>query len=168
MGVLFINEPKVISENRKEKFNAVAESLEIELPTDFYNLGQLETDKFASLSILGGASLKGNKDEKLKYNKFVELEKLISDFIGWKPFEELFQNLNCLRLILSNDGNLVDEDIDITLRFSKDMIITHNQLPKQEKDTLHSMDTYICLDDIFSIRKSQMYDDYVFSKRFKY
>ena len=108
----------------------MAEHLQITLPEHFFSLGGLSEDSFSTPAILGGSrNFYGSKDEKAKYGKLIKLYHEIDDLLGWAPFDRAYSALSCVKLAVSNEGTIFDEDIDITLRIPRKDILMPKQLP---------------------------------------
>lgn len=153
----------VISEDKREMIKEIAKDLGCIIEKDFFELGDLCKDSL-SFVFSGSDSLDGTEVEKQKYFTIIELADSIHDLMAWMPYEQMFDGLKCIKLVITNAGTAVDEDIDITINMPKGMLIYHQSLPIQEKDTLHTMNEQVDLDDIFGIKKSVNYYDYASSK----
>lgn len=109
--VMNLNKPVAIAEQTMQLIRLCAEGLEIDINTDFFNLGNLSEDVITSP--FGNKFLSGSPSEKKKHNKMLELEKSIYDFLGWVALEDTFHGFKCINLAVLNCGENYDEDIDI-------------------------------------------------------
>ena len=66
------NTPVEIEDTERELLRAVAEQLEIDLPDNFFDLGNLLKDSLSS-TIISGPHLKGSSEEKSKYWKIIRM-----------------------------------------------------------------------------------------------
>lgn len=153
----------VISKDKRDLVKEIAENLGCTIEDNFFELGDLYKDSL-SLMLSRGGSLEGAEVEKQKYFSIIKLVDMINDLIAWAPYEQMFDGLKCIKLVLTNSGTAVDEDIDITINMPKGMLLHHKFLPIQKKDTLHTMKEPVDLEDIFGIKKSVNYYDYASSR----
>lgn len=146
----------------------IAEQLEIALEDDFFELGDLSKNSLSSSAALFGCSdqlLEGTTNEKKKYNLIMRLEALFSTFIGISEFSNSFNGLFTLALCLDNSGSSYDEDIDITLKFPENILITPMEFPcKDTRQKAYLLDE--CdIDSIFGIYSTVKYMDYASSTK---
>lgn len=126
---LLTNKKVEIHESVKQAVSSIAEQLSIELEEDFFDLGGLSEDTFASLSALGRKNLVGGKNEKKKYELITSLSKRIVEFISWVPIANAFNGIKCLYLALENNGSAIDEDVEILLYFDKGDLLDMSEHP---------------------------------------
>ena len=144
----------------------MAEHLQITLPEHFFSLGSLSEDSFYAPAILGGnRNFYGSKDEKAKYEKPIKLYHEIDNLLGWAPFDRAYFALSCVKLAVSNEGTIFDEDIDITLRIPRKDILMPKQLPIPSDGGCESIIKDYSLSELLGIPATQYYNDYDSSKR---
>lgn len=162
------DKPLEISENSKETICIVAKQLKIDIPDDFFNLGNLLQNSVPRLA--GGGAITGTREEKDKYNYIQKLLKTITCFWKWAPIENAFADKKCLMFALQNCGTDIDEDVEISLRFLKKSLLTINEFPKFNNDEMGYLLNDCDMSGLFGIRSTSVYSDYdssiVTSKRF--
>jgi len=159
-----LNQRKVTIDKDKQKLlSEVAEELEVNITDNFFDLGNLYEDMFGRLLL--DKNIIGSNDENLKYYDIMELYKLINNVYKWAEFEKKYYNLKCIKLVLVNEGTAVDEDIDVELYFSKEMLIYHKDLPLLDEFTAHHITNELSIYDIFGINKTNLYLDFDSSKK---
>ena len=126
---LLTNKKVEIHESVKQAVSLTAEQLSIELEEDFFDLGGLSENTFASLSVLGRKNLVGGKNEKKKYELITSLSKQILELISWVPIANAFNGIKCLYLALENNGSAIDEDVEILLYFDKGDLLDMSEHP---------------------------------------
>jgi hypothetical protein len=146
--------PVVIDDSTKENITSIVNYLEINISTDFFNLGGLSGFMMGTMY----QSINGSVEEKEKYHKINLLESKINTLIGWTPFENIYEKLNCIRLAIENNGTTFDEDIEITLSFSKNTFIQPKDMPFVEAFDKTSIETD--LSDLFDIETTVSYNSY--------
>ena len=109
------------------------------------------------MSVLGQRNLNGSDDEKKKYHCINELYKQITDICSWAPIEGAYSELNCLYLALENNGTSVDEDVEITLLFGKDEIVTPDDKPILEDKDAEYLVKECNLCQMFEIKRCARY-----------
>ena len=150
-----------ISEATKNYIRRTADALKIELDSSFFDLGNLRENNFTTPSLLGGrGELVGDIKAKEKYQKILELEGLIRDFISWYPIEKCYGNNIGVKFLLVNDGNTFDEDIDIELTIDKEIFLAHYSFEVLKEGALAGFKEYYSLSDIFAIKATEKYKDY--------
>lgn len=95
----------------------------------------------------------------------MRLEALFSTFIGISEFNNSFKGFFALALCLDNSGSSYDEDIDITLMFPANALITPKEFPcKESRQKVFLLDE--CdMDSIFGIESTVNYMDYASSTK---
>lgn len=139
---------------------SIAKELSIEISEKFFDLGGLSESTFGSLSILGQKDLIGGEKEKEKYELINELSKKISDLLSWVPIQEAFGSIDCLFLAIENNGKTFDEDIEVTLEFLKNEIITISEKPALKDSDAEYLINEFDLDDLLKIDQSIDYLSY--------
>lgn len=152
-------------DKKRDLINKFAKKLEIGLPENLFSLGNLSEETLNIEILYGGKKFTGEKNEKDKYNALFDLYEKISDFLEWAPFEKAFNELNCIKLSVSNTGTMYDEDIDIALRFPSDTIVLPRQLPKLDEFALETITREYSLDELFGMSATSSYSDYQSSKK---
>ena len=153
------NTPVEIEDTERELLRAVAEQLKIDLPDNFFDLGNLLKDSLSS-TIISGPNLKGSSEEKSKYWKIRKLQKVIDKALSWSPIEKAYANKMCTRLAIQNCGKAVDEDVEISLTVPKDALLTTEEFPNLEDDSVEYLVTSCDMEELFGIVGTAEYDDY--------
>lgn len=166
IGAFHFNKPAEIEEETKELIKKVAEHMSIDITEDFFNLGNLSENPLGNISMIGARrTFDGTTNEKRKYFDIIKLKQLIGDASHWMPIEKCFENLNCLKFVLSNDGTTFDEDIDVELDFGIDMLLPHQALPIPQETSLRYACDDCSLPDLFGIEATAIYMDYDSSRK---
>ena len=126
---LFLYQPADINEEEKEFITSMAKILELELPEDFFDLGNLSKNPLSS-DFLTGPRLEGSADEIRKYEKIQELQETISDALKWARVEEAFSDKRCIKLAIQNCGKAIDEDVEITVEIPQKSLLTLDEFPQ--------------------------------------
>ena len=163
------NKPVEISEDERKIIYSVAEKLKINIAEDFFILGNLSQSSVPT-GIMGGYSLNGTDAEEEKYDAIKKLLKTISKALEWAPVENAFSDKKCLKLALQNCGTDIDEDIEISLRISKNSLLPINEFPKFNNDEMGYLLNDCNMSKLFGICSTSTYSDYdssiVTSRRF--
>lgn len=146
-----------VNDNVERIIRSVAEQMQIELEEHFFELGGLSENTFGSIPALGQRNLNGSDDEKKKYDYINELCEQIMAMLSWAPIEDAYSELKCLYLAVENNGTSIDEDVEVTLIFGKDEIITLDDKPTlEDKDAEYLVkDCNLC--QMFEIRRCARY-----------
>lgn len=153
------NTPVEIEESEQKLLSAIAEQLKIDLPGNFFDLGNLLKDSLSS-TIISGPHLKGSSEEKSKYWKIRKLQKVIDKALSWGPIERAYDNKMCIRLAIQNCGKAVDEDIEISLTIPKETLLTTEEFPRLEDDSVEYLVTSCDMEELFGIVSTAEYEEY--------
>lgn len=148
-----------VSDYVKSVVKDFAEQCSIAIKDDFFDLGGLQENAFGSVPVFG-KSLVGGKNEKDKYYKIVELSQKINELVSLIPLEKAFGEMNCLYLALENNGTAIDEDVEITLFFDKDDLLTSLDWPLLEDDDAKYLMENCNLSEVLQIKSSADYASY--------
>ena len=133
--------PVIIGDEEKKYIIEFAKLTNIGLASDFFNLGGLKKDIIGNVGMLGvSPKLEGTTEEIKKYHDIIKLYEKLLEVVNWKTFEDSFSKIKCMRLCVKNDGTTFDEDIEISLRFSENMLILPGDMPMIDKFTLEGTD----------------------------
>ena len=149
-----------VSEGMKSAIDMMSELLEITLPSDFYFVGSLSEAFRTANNLLGARQYQGSKEE---IEKFTLLEKLylkIEELNEWLPVENAFDDIQCIKLALTNSGTTPDEDIDVTFRIPRKAYKTIKELPSLDEDTMEYIVRECNLSELLGIGRTAEYDDY--------
>jgi hypothetical protein len=146
-----------VDENYKIIISKYAESRSIELPDDFFNLGGLSK---ISTVMPGHNRINGTTKEIEKYNAIHHLAELLKEYMNRSVFTNAFDGLSCIRVLLANNGTAVDEDIDISLYFDTQMLLTPSKLPRPDETDMKSILDDLNMNELFNIKGTANYDDY--------
>lgn len=156
---LSLSTPLEISDDDRKYLISIARQLELDLPDDFFDLGNL-TKSSIPTGIFGSSQIDGTDDEKTKYHKIVKLKEIISECLEWAPIEDAFSGKTCLRLALQNCGTAVDEGIEITITISKECLLAINEFPKFDNDIMGYLLNDCDMDTLFGIESTSEYLSY--------
>lgn len=157
--------PVTIDQKIQEAIVVTAKAFEISLSDDFFYLGNLSKD-ITSVSLMGGCSYTGTKDEELKYELIMELHESISEFINWLKIEDAYAGLTCIQLAIENSGTAVDEDIEVELRFNNNVLLPLDKFPEiQDKYAIEYLLDKCDLEVLLSIPPTAQYKAYEDSQK---
>lgn len=158
-------QPVTIDQIIQKAIVATAEALKISLSNDFFHLGNISKN-IADISLVGGYSYKGTKDEELKYKLIMKLYDSISEFIKWSEIEDAYAGLTCIQLAIENSGTAVDEDIEVELRFNNEMLVTVDKFPAiQDENAIKYLLDQCDFEDLLSIPPTAQYKAYEDSQK---
>lgn len=156
--------PMDIDENEKKFITSFAERLELGLPDDFFDLGNLKKNALAS-NILTGPSLEGSTEEKRKYEKIQELQEAISDALKWSTVEKAFSDKRCIRLAIQNCGKAIDEDVEITFEVPQKSLLALDEFPQFSNKIMGYLLNECEMDTLFGIDSTAEYVEYSESQK---
>lgn len=161
---LFLYQPADINEEEKEFITSMAKILELELPEDFFDLGNLSKNPLSS-DFLTGLRLEGSADEIRKYEKIQELQETISDALKWARVEEAFSDKRCIKLAIQNCGKAIDEDVEITVEIPQKSLLTLDEFPQFSNKTMGYLLNECAMDVLFGISSTAEYLEYSESQK---
>lgn len=151
--------PIDITNSQKNFIISMANSLNVNLPNNFFDLGNLIRAPIYY-------EIKGTDEEKKKFELLNKLEETIKKCLNWAQIEEKFKNFTCLKFALQNDGTAIDEDVEISIIFPKSGLMI---MPDEFPDITNNLMDYLLNDcemsTIFGIKTTSSYLDYSHSKR---
>lgn len=156
--------PVDIDEEERKFIITIAEQLELGLPDDFFDLGNLGKDSFTS-NPLSGPNLKGTPEEKRKYWEIKKLHETISKALEWAPIERAFSGKRCIRLAVQNFGKAIDEDVEITFEIPQKVLLTLDGFPKFKNDEMGYLLNDCDMSVLFGICSTAEYIEYSESER---
>lgn len=122
-----------ITQDWKNSIMGFAHSNNIQLDSNFWNMGNLKEEKsVADILRRDGTSLEGTDEEKNRYNTIKQLYVIIEEYNEFKSFFGNVDSQSLLALTVSNDGTTYDEDIDVKVIVDKGHLVTREQLPDPE------------------------------------
>lgn len=145
-----------INDGDRKIIRKVAELLDITLKDDFFDLGNLESSLVPD-GLYGTYSLKGSKQECKKYDLINSILQSIDEMRKWVPVEEKFFCLDAIKMALTNSGTTYDEDIEVSLYFSKNSILKLGEFPLIDNDGKDYIMNNVGLFEIFGIHSSAHY-----------
>ena len=152
-------QPVAINEGWVKLIELMAEKLGITLPEDFFYLGNLVKDTMQSNPLLGERT-EGSDEEKRKYELLKKLYKKIAELSDWLGVESGFTDMMCVKLAISNEGTLVDEDIGVTLRFPRKSFRTLDEMPQMNETTMEYLTRNCDMTALLGIPGTAEYGDY--------
>jgi len=156
--------PVEIDEEDRKFITYVAKQLELEIPDEFFDLGNLGKDVFTSNS-LSGPNLKGAPEEECKYWKIIELQETILKAVEWAPVEKAFSGKRCMRLAVQNCGKAIDEDVEITFEIPQKSLLTLSEFPSFKNDEMGYLINDCDMSVLFGINSTAEYIKYSESER---
>lgn len=156
--------PVDIDEDEREFITSVAEQLELGLPDDFFDLGNLGKDSL-TLNFMAGPTLKGSPDEIRKYKLIKDLHDTISNALEWAPVENAFSGKNCTRLAIQNCGKAIDEDVEITFMIPQKSLLTLSEFPQFKNSEMGYLLNDCEMDVLFGIESTAEYIEYSESQK---
>lgn len=161
IATLSMQKKTELPENIIRLIEEFAKNLDISLPEKFFSLGDLYQDT-NTLYLVGysGVTLYGTDDEKNKYRDLHSLYDKIEFLLARKTFEEMFNDLNSIKLILSNEGKSVDEDIDILMYFPEGTIVYPEDMPLVDEHTKKIIEKQVSFRYLFGISATSNYINY--------
>ena len=157
--------PVIIDEETKNAIISAAQNLKIELPDDFFSLGNLSKN-IIDVSMMGGYNYRGTADEERKYELIIDLYDSISALINWSHIEDAYSGLTCIQLAIENRGTAVDEDVEVELRVKNNILLPMEKFPEilDENAIKYLMDK--CdLETIMSIPPTAQYKTFIDSQK---
>ena len=152
--------PVIVDQQARDRIETFAKTFKISMSDDFFCLGNLVKD-IANSSFIGGGVYKGTRDENLKYDLITKLDESISDLGSWSEFENAYDELTCICLAIENSGTAVDEDIEVTLQFNREVLLPLDKLLViRDEQTLKYVLDDCDLEDLFSIGSTVQYKAY--------
>ena len=159
--------PVDIDEEERKFITTVAEQLELVLPDDFFDLGNLSKDSLTS-NIMTGPNLKGTPEEIQKYRQIKKLHETISNALDWASVEKAFSNKHCMRLAIQNCGQAIDEDVEISFVIPQNSLLTLNEFPQFENSEMGYLLNDCDMSVLFGIDSTAEYIKYSESERNRY
>ena len=156
--------PVDIDDEERKFIITVAEQLELGLPDDFFDLGNLSKDSL-TLNLMTGPNLNGTPEEIQKYRKIKKLHETISNALDWAPVEKAFSNKLCIRLAIQNCGKAIDEDIEISFVIPKNSLLTLNEFPQFKNSEMGYLLNDCDMSVLFGINSTSEYFEYSESER---
>lgn len=156
-----MNTPVEVSAERVQTIEDVAKMWDISLPEDFFCVGNLAKDTLASIAtVFEGPTYVGTYEEKRKFSLIQELYLKIIEASNWGDIERGFKNVMCVRLALCNIGNQADDEIDVTIRIPQYQLMTLDELPPLDEDTMRYLTRDCNLHDLLGIHSTAQYGNY--------
>lgn len=162
---LFFKSSVEIDDKEREYLSAVAKNFELELPDDFFDLGNLNESTASNLSGFSGKNLEGTDDEIRKYWLIKELHATILNAVEWKPIEKAFSTQKCLKIALQNCGKAIDEDVEISLQIPKDVLLTTKEFPQLSENDMKYLITDFDMNALFGIDSTAEFVQYSMSEQ---
>lgn len=145
-----LSSPVKINEDEQKLLTEIAELLDLSLPADFFELGDLEKSGLSSI-ILGESNLHGSPEAREKYRAIQSILNMLEDMNEASPFIRNFKEVKCIALALENQGTSFDEDIRIQVALPKECALSLEDVLKLDRKTLRYM-AYDCdFEGIFGI-----------------
>jgi len=121
-----------IADSNKKTIVKFAEKYRVELPEDFWNVGNLTKTQALLNPMLGGGgpTYNGTDEEKERYDKLEDLYWKIEELNEYIEYFSVIDNYQLIKLVLANLGTDIDEDIDVKLRFKKGKLVRNHDIPE--------------------------------------
>ena len=152
----------IIPERWKATILEFANRNGIEIKTEFWNIGNLKKKKSLLSSPFGGGGItfEGNEDEKNRYKALENLYWEIREYEEYKVFFTLIDNQGFVNLVLTNIGNIFDEDIDVKLIVKKGCILNRKDIAIPGINIIEQILKMKFLDYVYEIKKNDTIDSY--------
>ncbi|MEA5078166.1 MAG: hypothetical protein VB013_06310 [Anaerolineaceae bacterium] len=109
---------------------SATKAMDINIPNNFWNLGDLKKDNFHINSIFNSSPLlEGSEEEKNKYNLLENLYTELEKFIAYKNYFSEMNKYNFIEGFITNQGTTFDEEIEVKLIFPPNTILPIRQMP---------------------------------------
>lgn len=164
MPVINFYQAEEIDKDERELLTLAARKLELSLPEDFFDLGNLERTTMPAFAY-NGPSLKGTDEEKEKYRLIKKLHVTISEMLDWAPVEKAFSGKKCCKLAVQNCGKAIDEDVEITLTLPQDALVTLDEFPKFSNKEMGYLLNDCEMSTLFGIDSTAEYLGYASSRQ---
>lgn len=161
--------PIKISNEEISIISRIAESRNLELSPDFFELGDLYTPFGLNSPIYN--TIKGGNNSKIKYERFRELLDIINQLKRWSPIEEFFSQFQCVDLVLENSGLKPQQDVSVTLTFPESSLFTADALYNTNSSIIRLLIDNFDISKLLGIPGTQNYlnyDDAISGKRMHY
>ena len=135
-----------IDSDKREIITEVTKILKIEISDSFFELGNLHQ----SIETLPGySSVSGTDEEERKYFLINDLFKIIQEMFNWSSANIALCGMKYIELLLTNNGTDIDEDVEVTLSFPTNSLITPDTFPElSDEDKIYLMNEK-GLDEVF-------------------
>ena len=111
-------------------------------------------------NVLLGESVEGSKDEERKYELLKKLYRKIEELSDWLDVESGFADLMCVKLAISIEGTMVDEDIDVALRIPRKSLRMLDEMPQLNLNTMEYLTRKCDMTELLGISSTAEYGDY--------
>lgn len=159
-----ISEYVIVDKNWKKTINDFANTNQIKLEDEFWNLGNLKSfDLKIQLPLPfgnSGPSYEGTDEEKNRYSLLENLYWNIKTFNEYNEYFGFIDNIKVTELMISNLGKTYDEDIDIKLIIPKDCLLKPHDLPYPGINIIEELSDVEFVDFVFSIEESETVSNY--------
>lgn len=147
-----IYSPIKIGESEQELLETIAEHLDLTLPADFFDLGDLERDGISS-TILGEAGMRGSSEARQKYRAIHGILETLEEMAKASPFMSAFKETACLALAIENEGTAFDEDVRVQISIPKKSVLSFTDMLEFDEGALEYI-AYDCdFDEVFGIKR---------------
>lgn len=162
LGAIYrgFNTPVELNQNLIDTITEASSALEIQLPDDFFCIGNLTKKTLAAPTLFGAPSYDGSAEEKKKHSLIQELYRTIDDACIWGDVEQGFADIMCVKLALTNIGTSADEDIDVAIKVHKTHYLSLTELPKLKTDAMRYLTRECSLSELLGIKSTAEYGDY--------
>ncbi len=154
------NTPVELDSTLIDTIKETANALELELPEDFFCIGNLTKDTLSTPTMFGNPKYNGTEDEKKKYNLLQKLYYNICDALKWGDVETGFKDIKCIKLALINAGTCADEDIDVTITIHKKHYKPIHDLLNLKEETMKYLTQECNLYELLGIQSTSEYGNY--------
>lgn len=164
MPVIDFYQAEEIDKDERGLLTLAAKKLELSLPEDFFDLGNLKKSSISSFAY-NGPELKGTPEEKEKYRLIKKLHVTISKMLDWAPIEKAFTGKKCCKLAIQNCGKAIDEDVEISLTLPITALVTLSEFPQFSNDEMGYLLNDCEMSVLFGIDSTAEYLGYASSRQ---
>ena len=151
-----------VSDNWINTINDFACKNEIKIEEDFWNVGNLKSHKlqFQLPFNNSGPSYEGTDEEKKRYILLEDLYWEIEVYNEYNKFFKYIDNIEVVKLMISNSGKTYDEDVAIKIIIPKGYLLKHHDLPYPGINIIKEVLDMKLIELVFSIKESDSVSNY--------
>ena len=148
-----------IPDEWKMTINRFADELKIDIPDDFWNVGNLKKSVLNLSPMLGGGiSYSGSDEEKSRFNSLQDLYWNVREFNEYQNYFRILDSFHLLRLVVANTGTSFDEDIDVKLILEKGLYVKGNSLPIPGRNIIEELLEIKFIENSYKIKATDKVD----------
>lgn len=154
-----------ISDSEQDNIKTFADTYQIALNADFFDLGNLRRNEPMMTAFPKKAELTGTKKEKEKYQLIDKISDKIYQYTKCFAIEHVFQDCKMIRLAVRNETTKYQDGLQLALIFSKNTLFSCEDLRIVSRKTWEAIFRTTDVDDVFEIPRKRNSLDYYESRR---